>query len=102
MLLISMGFNRAVKEKEIPVCPHCNMQMVAMEMPPEAGYASSFMYVCFNDECPYFVKGWQWMKEKYDVNSSYRHRINPSTGKASPLPVWSRDAMKHRIISREA
>ena len=85
--------------KETPNCPRCGNVMQKMEMPSEAGYDSSFMYVCFNDECPYFVNGWAWMMEKYQVKSSYRHRINPVTGAAGPLPVWSKEAMKDRIVS---
>jgi len=88
-----------MKVKETPTCPHCQAQMIKMEMPADAGYDSPFMYVCFNDECPYFVNGWTWMMEKYQVKSSYRHRINPLTSAASPLPVWSKDAMKDRIIT---
>ena len=88
-----------MKITEPPVCSHCGELMEKMEMPPEAGYDSTFVYVCFNDDCSYYVKGWKWMKEQYEVGSSYRYRINPITGKASPLPVWSKTAMKDRIIS---
>ncbi|HHE46242.1 MAG TPA: hypothetical protein ENL08_00890 [Bacteroidetes bacterium] len=84
---------------EPPVCLHCGGLMDKMEMPAEAGYPSSFVWVCFNDDCPYYVRGWQWMKEKYEVKSSYRYKINPVTGLASPLPVWSETAMKDRIVS---
>ena len=88
-----------MKITEPPVCSHCGELMKKMEMPPEAGYDSPFMYVCFNDECSYFVNGLKWMKEKYEVNSSYRQMVNPLTGSANPLPVWSKTAMKDRIIS---
>ncbi|MDP8239653.1 MAG: hypothetical protein P9X24_11240 [Candidatus Hatepunaea meridiana] len=87
-----------MKITEPPICSHCSELMKKMEMPNEAAYDSPFMYVCFNDDCPYYVKGWEWMLEKYNVKTSYRHRINPSTGFESPLPVWSKDAMRDRII----
>ena len=73
--------------------------MVRVEMPPNAGYQCEYMFVCFNDDCPYYVQGWRWMWEQFRVRSSYRHRINPDTGAASPLPVWSPTAMKDRIIA---
>lgn len=90
--------NSNIESTQPLICPHCNEKMVKMVMPPQAGYDSPFMYVCFNDECPYFIRGWKWMKEKYNVNSSYRHRLDPKSGKESPLPVWSVEAMKNRII----
>jgi len=80
------------------ICPHCKAHLVRMALPPEAGYDSGFFYVCFNDDCSYFVKGWNWMWEKYQARSSYRHHINPDTGKPGPMPVWSKDAMKDRIF----
>ena len=72
-----------------------------MGMPLEAAYDSPVMHVCFNDECSYYVKGWEWMWERYQVKSSYRHRENPNTGVGSPLPIWSATAMRDLIIKDE-
>ena len=86
------------KNQPPPVCPHCDGLTVKMSLPLEAGYDTDFFYVCFNDECPYFIRGKRLMWEKYRVQSSYRYRVNPVNGKPAPLPVWSKDAMKNHII----
>ncbi|MFC2149908.1 hypothetical protein ACFLQV_00235 [Calditrichota bacterium] len=72
--------------------------MDMLELPLEAGYDCKYLYVCFNDDCPYFKGGWNWMWDHYRVKSSYRMRINPDTGSEAPLPVWSKDALKNFII----
>ena len=81
-----------------PLCEHCETELQAFELPDATGYQGDFHLACFNDECPYFIRGWEHMKANFAVNASYRYRVDPTTGKASPLPVWSRDAIKDRII----
>ena len=64
----------------------------------ELNWGEEFHYVCFNDRCPYYARGWEWMETRFQVHASYRHRINPKSGKASPLPVWSPAAHKDEIM----
>lgn len=80
-------------------CPHCQRPMLAWRSPPECMWTSDVQYVCFNDECPYYVRGWRWMEEKFQVHASYRHRVDPVSRTSGPLPVWSPTAHRDSIIT---
>ena len=87
-----------MKIKEAPKCPYCGAVMKKWRTPPHSTWTSEFNWVCFNDECPYFVRGWEHMLKTQNVKASYRHMIDPDTGNAGPLPCWSYDAHKDQII----
>lgn len=67
-------------------------------VPDQSTWNVDFNCVCFNDECPYYIKGWTWMQEKYMAKASYRYCINPVSGHARPLPVWSAQALRSDVI----
>nr|HID59320.1 hypothetical protein [Desulfobacterales bacterium] len=85
-------------KENVPACPHCGHQMKKWMVPINSTWPNEFFYVCFNDNCPYFVRGWDRMWEQMHTRASYRCRIDPNTGKASPIPVWSYNALKDGII----
>ena len=52
-------------------------------VPEGASWDEEFFFVCFNDDCSYYQEGWDWMKEQYSQEASYRYMINPTTGASS-------------------
>lgn len=87
-----------MNDSERPKCPHCGQEMKKWRVPPNSTWSGFFQWVCFNDECSYFVHGWDHIFKTQNIKASYRHRLDPETGASGPLPCWSYDAHKDQII----
>ncbi len=85
-------------ERRPSQCPHCGKSLASVWL-PETLYEHEWHLVCFNDECPYYVRGWAWMEQQYGVRTSYRYRVERDNGHASPLPVWSPTALRGSIVA---
>ena len=86
------------KDEKIPVCPHCGKKMNKWNSPSWTDWDAYFLFVCFNDDCPYFVRGWDLLEKQQNVHASYRHAEHPETGKTFPLVVNTKDARKDGIV----
>ena len=86
------------EDTNLSTCPDCGAPLEPFELPEDFGHP--FDLACFNDECPYYVRGWAWMAEHYAVKASYRYRVDPRNGFASPIGVWSAEALKDRILTK--
>lgn len=84
--------------KDKTVCPYCGVRMLKWKAPAESSWGEGIHYICFNDDCPYYKRGWKWMKEKYEVHASYRHHYYPDTGETGPIPVWDDAALRNAIV----
>jgi hypothetical protein len=48
-------------KEDRPSCPHCGEPMLKWQPPSENTWNEPYQYVCFNDECKYYV-GNIWSK----------------------------------------
>lgn len=96
---------RAQREevKRTLCCPHCGQRMKKWAIPdsPFNIWQNEYMYICFNDECPYLVRGWDVMSRQGNAAVSYRQMFNPENGCLSPMPVPSLKVLKDGIIEED-
>jgi hypothetical protein len=85
-----------------PRCPHCDTFLARWATPVGSSWDTPFLWVCFNDLCDYYVRGWAFLEERFGRRASYRHSIDPTNGATGPLPVWSADALKNQILPDES
>lgn len=90
--------DRTLQDAALRSCPHCDSRMLKWYTPPDLSWGTPYQYVCFNDDCGYYVRGWTWILQQYNKEASYRHRFNPFTGESGPVPVWSPTALRTRIM----
>ncbi|MEJ2657849.1 MAG: zinc ribbon domain-containing protein [Desulfobacterales bacterium] len=83
-----------VLNQEKPRCPHCGETMMIWEVPPfdfadGLGWGTPYLFICFNDECPLYIQGWENMQENYAQTASYRCINYPGTEQFQYMPVFS-------------
>ncbi len=91
---------RMAAVKETLQCPYCGERMRKWQIPqtPFTTWSHDFMYVCFNDACPYLVRGFNVMNHQGNLGKSYRLMYNPVNDHCMPVPVPSHHALKDGII----
>jgi ribosomal protein L37AE/L43A len=92
--------------REKPVCPNCGKQMSIWEAPSMnfsdgLGWGSPYLYMCFNDECPLYVQGWDNMRENYSHHASYRCFTYPDAKNFECMPVFSPMGATGQVIDDE-
>jgi hypothetical protein len=85
------------------ICPHCGQKLNKWSTPTfnfsdGLGWCSTFLYICFNDNCTFFKSSWKHMYETYGQEMGYRYMVHRDSGESSSLPCGSKDAMKGDII----
>ena len=89
--------------KEARECPYCGQRMSRWAVPqtPFTEWDTEHLFVCFNDQCPYFVRGWSVMGGQGNVSFSYRAMMEPVHGQLLSVPVPSHRALRDGIIDED-
>ncbi len=88
--------------KETLRCPYCDQELKKWEVPDNPfcqTWDNDFMYICFNDACPYFVRGWDNMYRQTNQGMSYRLMYHPEKDRCMPIPVPTHMALKDGIMA---
>lgn len=79
-------------------CKYCKSEIKKVYLPPDSDWGAEYIYVCLNDECNYFLHGWDWMWNNYHVMASYRYMYNPINGYEGPYPVTKENDIKFAYL----
>ncbi len=93
--------------KEKHTCPHCGEDLKLCHAPPMhvgdgLGWGSEYLFICLNDDCPLFVKGWKYIEDQYGHVGSYRHMELPNSKEHINMMVAGKDAFKGSIVQIDA
>ena len=83
-----------IMAQDKPVCPKCGETMNLWEVPPinfsdGLGWGVPYLFLCFNDNCSLYRKGWDHIEEHYAHKASYRCMNYPGTEQFELMPVFS-------------
>jgi hypothetical protein len=89
------------------LCPHCGAKLTLCHAPPVhvgdgLGWGSEFLFICLNDDCPLFVKGWGFIEQQYGRVGSYRHMELPGSKEDYNMMVASKQAFTGSIVDVDA
>ena len=85
------------------LCPYCGEKLskwTVPENPFSQTWDNDHMYVCFNDACPYYVRGWDCMRNGVGCSGSYRLMYNPEKNNCMPIPVHSPKSLREGIVDK--
>ena len=83
-------------------CPHCQQPLSRWQVPqtPFVEWSSVYQFICFNDDCPHYVGGWNTFANQR-IPGSYRFMYDPDTGSCHSVPVLTPEALRASIVPAE-
>jgi SAM-dependent methyltransferase len=81
-------------------CPHCGRTMQPIETPMDSSWGGEIHEVCFNDECTYFVRSFEFLEAQGIEGAGYRCRCD-ARGRFGAIPITCSDDLKTCIVTEE-
>ncbi len=77
-------------------CPYCDEPLTRweVEVHPFTEWSSDHVFVCLDNRCPYYCKGWSAMDRQGNRGYSYRLMFNPDLGRCMPTPIAGLGALR--------
>jgi SAM-dependent methyltransferase len=84
-------------------CPHCQQRLSKWEVPddPCIDWPNDYLYLCFNDFCPFVVRGWRHMWNQGILGTSYRYLYNPIKGTSTTVPIRGLTDLRPGIVEED-
>jgi len=84
-------------------CPYCGDRLRKWAVPqtPFTEWDQEHLYICFNDRCPFLLRGWHAMELQGNRGFSYRLMYNPGNERCMPIPIPSLTAFRESIIDEK-
>jgi SAM-dependent methyltransferase len=81
-------------------CPYCEVPLKKWAVPqtPFTEWDVEFLWICFNDGCPFLIRGWDGMVQQGNIGFSHRMMFNPDRDTCGSLPVPSLSALREGIV----
>lgn len=88
--------------KDTLCCPHCDEPLQKWLVPQTifTKWPNEFMYICFNDECPYYVRNREAMM-RLGNSGSQRLMYDPEQDCCQPIPVTSDNSLREGIVEED-
>jgi len=81
-------------------CPYCDQPLKRWAVPqtPFTEWDNEFLHICFNDSCPYLVRGWSVMARQGNLSFSYRLTYDRERNALGTMLVRNLEQLKENIV----
>ena len=65
------------------------------------GWGSEYLFICLNDACPLFIRGWDYIESQYGHVGSYRYMELPNSKESYTMMVVGKEAFTGSVVDIE-